>query len=79
MLFNSGVYDNRLPVSSDDLTLQIAEYIQENPWLWKLGSVAVGIGIIASVIIKLSAGEIEKKKSVKKVKTEKSDKVKKAK
>lgn len=67
-------------VFSDDLTLQIAEYIRENPWFWKLGSVALCIGVIASIIFRLNAGEdVKSKKAVKKDKTEKTDKVKKAK
>uniref|UniRef100_A0A1B6KMU8 Thioredoxin domain-containing protein n=1 Tax=Graphocephala atropunctata TaxID=36148 RepID=A0A1B6KMU8_9HEMI len=69
----------------DDLTIQIADYLRENPWLWKLGSIAVCIGVIASVILRLNAGRVaQKKKSVKKEKaekekTEKSDKAKKSK
>jgi len=61
----------------DDLTLQIAEYLRENPWLWKLGSIAICIGVIASVIFRLNASEDEKKKKPKK--TEKIEKVKKVK
>uniref|UniRef100_A0A1B6JFG7 Thioredoxin domain-containing protein n=1 Tax=Homalodisca liturata TaxID=320908 RepID=A0A1B6JFG7_9HEMI len=64
----------------DDLTLQIAEYLRENPWMWKLGSIAVCIGVIASVILRLNAGQVaQKKKSAKKDKSEKSDKTKKGK
>lgn len=59
---------------SDDLTLQIADYLRENPWLWKLGSICICVGVIASVILKLTGREAEKKKKA--VKKDKADKEK---
>ncbi|KAL1140862.1 hypothetical protein AAG570_000790 [Ranatra chinensis] len=63
----------------DDLTQQIADYIKENPWIWKLGSITVCISIIFSVIKRLKAAEKVEKKKQKTEKLEKSEKTKKSK
>ncbi|XP_034948252.1 thioredoxin domain-containing protein [Chelonus insularis] len=37
----------------DDLTLMIANFLRENPWLMKLGSITIGVFVIVSVASKL--------------------------
>lgn len=38
---------------SDDLTLLIANFLRENPWVMKLGSITIGVLVIVSVASKL--------------------------
>jgi len=47
----------------DNLTQFIADYVKENPWLWKLGSASAFIGVILSVLIRLRFKEEVKPKN----------------
>lgn len=41
---------------SDDLTAMIAGYLKENPWIWKIGSITFGIGVLLAILIRIKSG-----------------------
>lgn len=62
----------------DDLTQAIADYLRENPWVFKLASILFAICLVAAMVVKLKGKEkqlakVEKKK--KKVEKKEKEKV----
>lgn len=61
----------------DDLTQAIADYLRENPWVFKVVSILFAIFLIAVMVVKLKSKEKQLAKKEKKVKKEKKEKVEK--
>lgn len=55
----------------DDLIAIVVDYLRENPWLWQLGLGTFVLGLLASLVTRLTQKTPEKKESQKKDKNEK--------
>lgn len=50
----------------DDLITMTADYLRENPWLWKLGSITFGVGVLLSILLTIRANKAAKPEPKKK-------------
>lgn len=45
----------------DDLTQQVVDFMKENPWAWKIGSILIAVGVLLSVTLKVRQKGSKKK------------------